>query len=87
MENQDAYEKAKERVAAKIGFKIHLAVFVIVILGLVAINFTTSPDYLWVKWPIFGWGIGIIFHALNIYVFPNKTAITEEMIRKEMEGN
>lgn len=87
MENQEAYQNAKKRIAAKLGFKIHLIVFVLVILILVLVNYSTSPDVLWVKWPIMGWGIGLFFHALSVYLFPNKTLITEEMIRKEMEGN
>ena len=86
MENQEAYQNAKKRVAAKLGFKIHLAVYVLVILILVVVNMSTSPDHMWVKWPIMGWGIGLFFHALSVYVFPNKTLITEEMIKREMEG-
>ncbi len=87
MNDQVAYEQARKRVQVKLGFKIHLAIYIGVILLLLIINLSTSSGYLWVKWPIFGWGIGIIFHALNAYVFPGHTTITDEMIRKEMEEN
>ena len=87
MNNQEAYQQAKKRLQIRLGFKIHLAVYIGVILLLLIINLSTSNDYLWVKWPILGWGIGVIFHALNAYVFPGKTSITDEMIRKEMEKN
>ena len=32
-----------------------------------------------------GWGIGVLFHGLSAYVFPNYSAITDELVRKEME--
>ncbi len=86
MKNQEAYQQAKKRIQLKLGFKIHFAVYVGVLLLLLIINLSTSNDYLWVKWPAFGWGIGIFFHALNAYVFPSNTTITDEMIRREMEN-
>jgi hypothetical protein len=85
MENQEAYERAKKRVEAKIGFYIHLAVYVGVNLLLVIINLTTSPHYLWFKWPLMGWGIGLFFHGLGIFAFSKGEAIKERMIEKEMK--
>jgi hypothetical protein len=85
MENQDAYHEARQRVAAKIGFYIHLVVYVCVNIVLIVINFATSSDYLWFKWPLLGWGIGILFHALSVFVFPKGSTITGRMIEKEMK--
>ena len=85
MENQDAYQQAKKRVQVKLGFKNHLIVYVVVSSLLLIINLSTSNDYLWAKWPIMGWGIGVLFHGLSAYVFPSYSAITDEMVRKEME--
>jgi hypothetical protein len=84
MENQEAYEKAKKRVEAKIGFYIHLAVYVGVNVLLVIINVFTSPHYLWFKWPLMGWGIGLIFHGLGTFFFLKGSPIKERMIEKEM---
>ena len=85
MHNQEAYQQAKNRLQIKLGFRNHLAVYIAVILLLTIINVSTTNDYLWVKWPILGWGIGVLFHGLNVYVFPERETITDEMIRKEME--
>ena len=85
MENQEAYQKAKKRVEAKIGFYIHLAVYVGVNILLVAVNLLTSSQYLWFKWPLIGWGIGVFFHALGVFVFSGGSAIKEQMIQKEMK--
>ena len=54
MDNQEAYERAKHRVAAKIGFYVHLSVYIAVRILLVIVNLSASPAYLWFKWPILG---------------------------------
>jgi len=85
MENLEAYERAKKRVEAKFGFYIHLSVYIVVNLLLIIINFSTSTQYLWFKWPLIGWGIGLFFHALSVFLFSTGSAIKEQMIEKEME--
>ena len=48
------------------------------------INLLTFPEYLWVKWPVMGWGIAVIFHAMTVYGFLGASPITDEIIEKEM---
>jgi len=74
VEDREAYEKAKKRMEAKIGFYIHLAVYAGVNVLLIVINLTTSPQYLWFKWPLFGWGIGLFFQGMSIFVFSGRKA-------------
>lgn len=85
METHEAYKRAQKRVAAKVGFYIHFTIFLIVSLALMSINLNSSSEYLWFKWPVMGWGIGILFHAMSVYVFYGKTLITKRMIEKELE--
>ena len=85
MENQEAYQRAKKRVHAKFGFYIHLTVYIAVSILLIIINLSTSSQYLWFKWPLLGWGIGVFFHALGVFVFSGRSVITEQMIQKEMK--
>jgi hypothetical protein len=85
MENQEAYERAKKRVDAKIGFYVHLAVYVTVNILLAIINLTTSRHYLWFQWPLFGWGIGLFFHGLGVFVFSARSPLKDRMIQREME--
>jgi len=85
IKDQEDYQKAKKRVDAKIGFYIHLAVYVGVNILLIIINLVTSSQELWFKWPLMGWGIGLFFHALGVFVFTERSSIKERMIRKEME--
>jgi hypothetical protein len=85
MDNQEAYQRAKRRVEAKIGFYIHLAVYILVNVLLIVINLSTSTQYLWFKWPLIGWGIGVIFHALGVFVLSSGSIIKEHLIEKEMK--
>jgi uncharacterized oligopeptide transporter (OPT) family protein len=85
MENPEAYQTAKKRVEAKLGFYIHLAAYVVINILLIIINLSTSPQYLWFKWPLIGWGVGIFFHALGVFVFSGGSVLKEWMIEKEMK--
>ena len=84
MENSEAYQSAKKRVETKRGFYTHLSVYVAVILFLVVINFLTSSSTIWFHWPMLGWGIAVALHALAVFVFPGRFAVTDKMIEKEM---
>ena len=83
--SDEKYEEAKKRVEAKFGFYIHLAIYIAVNILLVIINISTSPQYFWFKWPLIGWGIGVFFHALGVFLFSGGSAIKEQMIEKEMK--
>lgn len=54
---------------AKKDFYWHLSVYVVVNIGLIVINLASSPDTIWFIWPLFGWGIGVTFHALSVFIF------------------
>ena len=48
-------------------FYHHVAVFVVVIGFLALINLVTRPDNLWFQWPLLGWGLWLILHALRTF--------------------
>lgn len=84
MDNSEAYQSARKRVEAKMGFYTHLSVYAAVILFLAILDFATSPGVLWFLWPMLGWGIAVVIHAASVFVFPRQFAVTEKMIEKEM---
>ncbi|MCF8112087.1 MAG: 2TM domain-containing protein [Desulfobacteraceae bacterium] len=85
MEKQEAYQRAEKRVKAKFGFLIHLTIYIIVNIMLIIINLNTSPQYLWFKWPLIGWGIGLFFHAVGLFTFSGGSALKKRWIEKEMK--
>ncbi len=82
MDNKRALKKAKLRTGAKLGFYLHGAVFVTVIVMLAIINFATSSQYLWFLWVLMAWGVGIIFHGLAVFLFASGS--TDKMIADEL---
>ena len=85
MKNPNDYRRAEKRVKAKLGFYFHLSLYIAVNIFLIVINFSTQTQHFWFKWPLMGWGIGVLFHALGVFVFSGKSAIIQQMIEKEME--
>ena len=67
-EFDDRYLRARKYVEEVKEFYYNIIAYCIVIPFLIFINYTTSWHYQWFWWPMFGWGIGILFHAYNVYV-------------------
>ena len=82
-EEQDKEQQAMEYVRDLKGFYAHLTSYVVVMIGLIAINLFTSPDYFWAKWPLMGWGIGVISHGLSVFEVINLFGADWE--RKQVE--
>jgi hypothetical protein len=83
MTEEQIYEEARKRVEKKRGFYSHLTVYVIVNIILILIWFFTSRGFPWFIFPLGGWGIGIIFHFLDVFVFEGKD--NSAAVEKEAE--
>ncbi len=75
-------QRAYRRAGAKLGFYIHLVAYVTVNPFLAFINYRTTPGYLWFWWPLFGWGIGLIFHWFAVFIGPR---LMQQLFRRELE--
>jgi hypothetical protein len=75
---------AIKRIRAKRGFWIHFFIYVAVNAFLVAVWAVTWTGYFWPVWPMLGWGIGVIAHAVVVFVGPSE--ISEERINREIRG-
>lgn len=74
-------ERAIARLKAKGEFKVHLLAYVLVNGFLVVIWAVTSAGFFWPIFPIIGWGIGIVFHAWDVY----RGEPSEDQIRREID--
>lgn len=62
-------ETEKEKRVKKMKeFIEHLTAFVIVVGSLMVLNIVTSPGSLWFLWVAFAWGIGLTFHAVDVFM-------------------
>jgi hypothetical protein len=85
MNTPDDFARARKAVNVKIGFAIHLAAYLAVNALLVAINLATSTECLWCKWPLLGWGLGLLVHALVTFALTRSPGIRARLIDREMQ--
>jgi hypothetical protein len=60
------YLAAKKRISAMRGVYLHLAIFALVMVGLVGLNLYTGGA-MWAVWPLAGWGVGLAAHAFAVF--------------------
>ncbi|PIB32346.1 histidine kinase [Gaetbulibacter sp. 5U11] len=64
----DSYVRARKHVEELKEFYYNLISYCIVIPFLIFINYKTSWDYKWFFFPMFGWAVGLSFHAYKVFV-------------------
>lgn len=80
-EERELRQRAVKRLSDKRGLMAHCLAYVMVNLLLIAIWYTTSRDFFWPVFILFGWGIGLAFNAWDV-LWP---AAGERQIQREME--
>lgn len=78
---------AEKRADAKIKFLKSFTVYLIVNAMLLVINVVCTPQFWWVIFPAFFWGIGVFAKFLNAFVFADKfdtEGYRERKIQEEM---
>ncbi|WP_310994206.1 2TM domain-containing protein [Aequorivita marina] len=62
------YLRAKKRVERIKGFYTNLMMYIIFIAALAGLNYYTNQfRNPWFLWAAFGWGIGLLFQAMNVF--------------------
>ncbi|MHB8105604.1 MAG: 2TM domain-containing protein [Dehalococcoidales bacterium] len=81
---EEIYQRAKRRVDDKKSFYAHLAAYLVFNIVFVIIWAVTSPGgYAWFIWPLGGWTVAIVFHALGTFVFHKDSKWEQESVEKE----
>ena len=81
--------RAEKRVDNKIQFYINFTIYVIVNAFLAVINWLYTPEFWWVAFPLFFWGIGVLMNFLKAFVFIDMFDgdYRERKIQEEMENS
>jgi len=77
--------RARRRVGLKIGFYVHALVFVLVNLGLYAMNATIGSGHRWPLFPLWGWGLGLAIHGIVVFTRLQGEGLRRRMIEQETE--
>ena len=78
------YEEAKKRVNERVGFYVHLSVYIIVNSFLHILNLREGGGY-WAFYPLLFWGVGLSIHGINALGFFNNSEWKNKQIQKEIE--
>ena len=81
----DLMRRAKRRVARKMGFLIHLTVFVLVNAGLWLLGSVQGGGARWNHWPLMGWGLGLAIHGIVTFLSLSGDGMRERMLDAELE--
>jgi hypothetical protein len=76
--------RAHRRVRRKMGFFIHAFVFVVVNIGLYAVNAVTGEPR-WAHFPLLGWGLGLAIHGIVTFVALQGEGVRRGMLAREIE--
>ncbi len=84
--SDNLYKRAEEIVEKKIKFYRNLQAYIIVNAFLAIINWFFTPEFWWVLFPVFFWGIGVFKDFLMAFVFVDKFSddYRERKIQEEM---
>ena len=75
--------RARRRVGIKLGFYTHATVFVLVNLGLFAVN-TLTGGARWSHFPLWGWGLGLAIHGIVTFISLRGEGLRERMLQDEI---
>ena len=86
---ENAYLKAKKRVKDLKEFYGHLTAYCIVIPFLIFINLYTYDQFQWFWFPMLGWGMGLSFHAVEVFGYGKtwEERKIKELMDKEKQDN
>ena len=86
MYSKSEIRKARKQVKKKKEFYQHLMSFVTVNCFLMVINLLTSPNHLWFIYPILGWGMGLMFHYVDVFGVPGFGMLDKGWEEREIEN-
>lgn len=66
---EEGFYRAKKKVEEIKSFYVHLVLYILCNIIVVAVNLMTSPGYLYFWYSLLGWGVAIVLHALKAFDF------------------
>jgi len=82
-EESDLDRLARRRAGAKMGWYIHLTVYLLVNAMLIAI--AASGGRGWAIFPVLGWGLGLAIHGAVVFLLTDGSGLFSQMVGRERE--
>jgi hypothetical protein len=78
-----ALSDEEKRVRAKLEFYAHLLTYLMVTSVLALIDLRTSVNTVWFVWPALGWGVGVVWHGLAVFVLSPSSPTYRRLLDRE----
>ena len=76
----------RELAKARVEFREHLWIYVIINAFLIVINLWFSPMFYWFPFVLFFWGIGLVAHYREAYMGTRTSQIDKEFKKLKAQG-
>jgi hypothetical protein len=87
MQNTIQYRQAKRQVERKSRFYVHLTVYLVVNSALILSHQLHQDAHGWSFGPLVGWGIGVLFHGLSVFMRSPYAAWKQRMVMQALSKN
>jgi len=77
---QELRNRARKIAEEKVGFIVHLAIYVTINAGLILMWWLTGGGFPWFLFVLVFWGIGLVAHGIGAFISPG---YTERMAERE----
>ena len=81
---EDLERLAQRRAGAKMGWFIHLAVYLVVNTALFILS-TQFGMHRWSVFPAAGWGLGVLLNGVSVFVLGSGSGLREKLVERERE--
>ena len=82
-QDKDIEQLARKRAGAKLGWYVHLSVYIAVNLLLAALSYLSGRH--WAIFPAVGWGIGLAVHGAVVFLVTGGAGLHERLVQQERE--
>ncbi len=76
---------AHKRAGAKLGWYLHLAVYILVNGFMLALTYFGLRSRPWTMYPVLGWGLGLALHGVSVFLLGAGGGLRNSLVRKERE--
>jgi hypothetical protein len=80
---EDLEQLARKRAGAKLGWYVHLCVYIAVNLLLATLSYLSERH--WAVFPAVGWGVGLAVHGAVVFLVTGGAGLHERLVQQERE--
>lgn len=76
---------ARRRAGAKVGWYLHACLYLVVNIALFAASYYGYRHRPWSVFPAVGWGVGLAFHGISVFLLGKGSGFRERLVARERE--